>query len=713
MSATDPRSDKATDGTTLQDAHRLAAIATRFRDHHAQRLTRAAARLPPRQRLALQALPVLYHRNHPALPGYLGPDVPSGIAGYRPDRDAVAALRRLARGYRPEREPPSRHDLHSVFIMGSGGTTGQGRDSDLDIWVCCDALLHASLWPKVRLIDQWARELGLELHTFLVDPDLLRTRGRLPGSRTPGLVLDEFYRSGALVAGRYPMWWLISSSDPEEYAATAEHLLRRRFVRAADVVDFGPVPVLPPGELANAAIVDLQRALKTPHKSLLKLKLVEAYAEAPLRGTLSSAYKARMHAGVSEPLALDPYLLLYEHLEGYLTAAGRDGELPFIRRLLAAKTAENAELHLGGRNDPPSPLLAKLLAWGFSREELAELPRMDHWPMSRRLAEHRQILAALDTGLALARRLVTASRGSSTGAGSDAELDYQRQLLWLNETSLARLEFVLARLPREGAGYIPVLHPALQSRRQPPRVTFERTAAGWSAFDDEGPVATFTRLVEAAVWAEQSGAELVPARADGRLQRNLAQIRQGFSDHRRAVCVFVNAESARRRLPPSDRDSTHDEPATLLSRQNDPLDYSGFHQLLIDSFDIVSREAAGRWRLESVREEPNLLATLARLLATPPAEVAWHVMGGQERFLIAERLERLHRMASGTLNAPEAVFVLPFGADTVALVKTRHGVEVHRHASIPELKDYLRRMRPRRVGLDPASPRLRGLVDAS
>ncbi len=713
MSATDARSDHVTHGVALQDTHRLAAIVRRFRDHHAQRLARAAARLPPRQRLALQALPVLYHRNHPALPGYLGPDVPSGIAGYRPGRDAVAALRRLARGYRPSQQPPPRHDIHAMFIMGSGGTTGQGRNSDLDLWVCCDALLHSSLWPKVRLIDQWARELGLELHTFLVDPDLLRTRGRLPGSRTPGLVLDEFYRSGALVAGRYPMWWLVPSSDPGEYAATAERLLRRRFVRAADVVDFGPVPVLPPGELAHAAILELQRALKTPHKSLLKLKLVEAYAEAPERGTLSTAYKARVHAGVSEPLELDPYILLYDHLEGHLTDSGRHRELPFVRRLLAAKTAENAELRHGSRNEPPSPLLAKLLAWGFSREDLAQLPRMDQWPMSRRMVEHGEILGALDAGLALVRRLIEASRDSSSAAGPDAELDYDRQLLWLNETSLARLEFALARLPREDAGYIPVLHPALQSRRQPPRVTLHRTAHGWSAFDDEGAVATFSRLVEAAVWAELSGAHLVPARADDRLQRNLAQIRQGFSDRRRAVCVFVNAESSQRRVPQSGRDPGHGVPATLLSRHTDPLDYSGFHQLLIDSFDIVSRDAAGRWRLQSVREEPNLLTTLARLLAAPPAEVVWHVMGGQERFLIAERLERLQRLASGTLNAPEAVFVLPFGADTVALVKTRHGVEVHRHASIPELRDYLRRKRPRRVGLDPASPRLRGLVDAS
>lgn len=199
--------------------------------------------------------------------------------------------------------------------MGSGGSIGQSRGSYLDLWICCDGLMHAALWPKVRMIDQWAAELGLELHTFLVDPEVLRLRQRLPGSRIPSLVLDEFYRSGAFVAGRYPLWWLIPADDPDSYRAMAQRLLRRRFVAPDAVLDFGPVPAFPPDQLAQAAAMELDRALRTPHKSLLKLKLVEAYARAPRPGTVSATYKARMHAGETGLLRLDPYLLLYDHLE--------------------------------------------------------------------------------------------------------------------------------------------------------------------------------------------------------------------------------------------------------------------------------------------------------------------------------------------------------------------------------------------------------------
>src|SRR5690554_1135382 len=100
--------------------------------------------------------------------------------------------------------------------------------------------MHAALWPKVRLIDRWAADLGLELQTFLVDPDDLNSRRRLPGSRMPMLVLDEFYRTGALMAGRFPLWWLIPEDRPDRYAAAAARLLSGRFVDPATVVDFGP-----------------------------------------------------------------------------------------------------------------------------------------------------------------------------------------------------------------------------------------------------------------------------------------------------------------------------------------------------------------------------------------------------------------------------------------------------------------------------------------
>jgi len=188
------------------DRKALTGIVQRFRRHHALRYQQSGRRMPAKQRAVLQALPLLYHWNHPALPGFVSHATPAGLACYEPTPEALLALQQFTRSFRAPRFESAGGDVQAVFMMGSGGSIGQTRSSDIDLWVCCGRLLHQRLWPKVRAIDAWARDIGLDLHTFLVDPDMLRTEGHLPGAHAPTLLLDEFYRSAVLLAGRYPLW---------------------------------------------------------------------------------------------------------------------------------------------------------------------------------------------------------------------------------------------------------------------------------------------------------------------------------------------------------------------------------------------------------------------------------------------------------------------------------------------------------------------------
>ena len=42
------------------------------------------ATLPQRQRPFVEVLPILFHTNHPALPGFVSRDAPYGVAAYSP-----------------------------------------------------------------------------------------------------------------------------------------------------------------------------------------------------------------------------------------------------------------------------------------------------------------------------------------------------------------------------------------------------------------------------------------------------------------------------------------------------------------------------------------------------------------------------------------------------------------------------------------------------
>lgn len=687
------------------DRSALAALVRRFRHLHGQRLARTGSRLMERQRRVLEALPMLYHRNHPALPGYVGPDAPCGIASFHPGRTHLAALQRVARSYQEPVLTSAHHDLQAMFIMGSSGTVGQSRGSDIDLWVCCDSMLHSALWPKVRMIDQWAGDVGLELHSFLVDPEVLRLRRRLPGTRTPRLLLDEFYRSAALVAGRYPLWWLIANDDPAGYAASAQRLLKRRFVAADAVIDFGPVPPFPPDELAQAAIAELDRALTTPHKSLLKLTLMEAYARAPHLGTVSAAYKRRVHAGESDPLRLDPYLLLYDHVERYLEHAGRGSELEFVRGLLIGKAAENTRAAVDNAAPDDRALLNRFLGWGFSRADITRFRSLDIWPMGARLAEHDDIMAALGNGLELVESLVTDAAGSSAANdATDPAAEDGRQLHWLNETRLRHLHGAIGRMSSIDSRDIPLLHPALIGRRRLVPLHVYRDADGWICADDSGPLMQRERLVELAVWSELNGAQLIPLRPDPTLTRNLAQILQGFRGPRRETYVFANAES-------DDAPRAADSNDGLLDLRREPLRYVGAQRLPLDSLDVVSRGPHGHWRVTPITATSHLDG-IGHVLAGPPDRVAWHVIGAQTRFATGRRLEELHALAERVLAAPGALFALSIGGATLTIRRSGREVEVRRHADLAELQEYVQGSGCALFGFDPVSQRLKATLRA-
>ena len=171
------------------------------------------------------------------------------------------------------------------FLMGSMGTIAQTHRSDLDIWICCAPHLEREqkklLQEKCEKISRWATTLQLEVHFFLMDCDMFREGSisdldeESSGSAQRYLLLDEFYRTGIYIAGRYPMWWFIPAGQEREYEKIASDLLSRRYIESKVVLDFGPLPEIPRNEFIGAAIWQLYKAIESPYKSILKLFLLE------------------------------------------------------------------------------------------------------------------------------------------------------------------------------------------------------------------------------------------------------------------------------------------------------------------------------------------------------------------------------------------------------------------------------------------------------
>jgi adenylate cyclase class 1 len=391
----------------------LGTLRARFLAVNAGRLERTRQAMSPRQQAVLKLLPLLFHVNHPILPGYVSGTTPAGLAGFEPDAQTLAEAQRLSRSfsYKPLRGKPPQPIL-GLFLMGSLGTVAQDDQSDLDVWVCHDPGLLPpqldELQRKCDLLQAWAATLGSEAHFFLVDP-VRFTQGDREAKLTSDdcgttqhyLLLDEFYRTAIWLGGRTPLWWLVPDYEEHRYHEYVRVLLDKRFVRSDEVLDLGSLGNIPPGEYLGAGLWQLYKAIESPYKSLFKLLLVEVYAsEHPHVRCLSLDFKQAVYANQLELDDLDPYIVAYRRIEAYLAGRGDLERLALLRRCLYLKINKPLSRPPASRNRSWKRRLLERLTrdWAWDERQFAQLDRRSQWKARQVDTERRALVNELTYG---------------------------------------------------------------------------------------------------------------------------------------------------------------------------------------------------------------------------------------------------------------------------------------------------------------------------
>jgi adenylate cyclase class 1 len=390
------------------DALQLRAVKRRFLALNKDRLRLVQESLELRQRAFVELVPLLLHINHPMLPGYLSTKTPCGICDYTPRKRCIQTAKQLARSFRYQRRAQRRYYISAVYLIGSTGTIAYSSASDFDIWVCHQPGLtaeeRAALSEKTDAIGSWAESLGLEVHFFLMDDASFRAgehqqlSNENAGSSQHHLLLDEFYRTGLLVAGRFPLWWLVPPDYEDRYEEYVEKLVANRFVKAIDVVDFGGLARLPSEEFFGATLWQLYKAVDSPYKSILKILLMEAYAEQyPNTQLLSLRFKKAVHEGDVQLARVDPYVMMCNSVEEYLLSRKEMDRVDLARRCFYFKVGEAM-----GRPDYPYEDSWRRVAmrnlieeWGWGHNKLATLDQRRQWKIKRVLDERNTLVAEL------------------------------------------------------------------------------------------------------------------------------------------------------------------------------------------------------------------------------------------------------------------------------------------------------------------------------
>jgi len=437
------------------DREQLKRVETRFLELNQQRYQRTSAALSERQQQFLALLPLLFHVNHPMLPGYISHQTACGICNYTPEKSILQVARVFARSFKLNHDVLARQPaIDAIFVMGSIGTIAHSETSDLDVWVCHSPELseqkRIDLNEKCERISQWAeKNIRLEIHFFLMESRQFRSdeasvlSSEDSGSAQRFLLLDEFYRTALWLAGKLPLWWFVPASQEHNYASYSETLLRKYFLRGKDVIDFGGIPTIPAREFPGAGIWQVYKGIESPYKSILKLVLLEAYANETQSEPLALTLKRAVYESAPDPNQLDPYVMIYQRLEEYLNRRKQTQRLELIRRCFYFKVNKPlTRVSRGAQKSWQRLLLEQLTSsWGWKAHHLHLLDSRPLWKAPVVINERSLLVNELSNSYRLLREIHQKS-SSETAISAEDLIILGRKLHAAFERKAGKIEWI-------------------------------------------------------------------------------------------------------------------------------------------------------------------------------------------------------------------------------------------------------------------------------
>jgi len=377
-----------------------------------------------------QTFPLLFHLNHPTLPGYINADVPVGIHQYQTTETDKQLLNRFLQVSLPQenRKPP---DLIGLYAMGSTSSIGQSSESDFDIWICYPNLLDEKrvklLQEKSWLISHWAESLGVELNFFLIPDNKFRVNNNANmtkdgcGSSQHMLLLDEFYRTALHIAGKKILWLQIPFEHEHHYNQYVQDLYQKGELDENEWLDLGGFHRIPAEEYFGATLWQLYKGIDNPYKAVLKSILMEAYSwEYPNTELIALSYKKNFQEQNIYNENLDPYCLMLEKVTSYLSNINDEKRIDIARACFYLKTEEKLSRLCNDDNRAwRRTLVNKFInRWKWGDNLVADLDNRKNWKVNE-VTKAKDVL--LETLMKSYQKLLSFARENNISESISAE----------------------------------------------------------------------------------------------------------------------------------------------------------------------------------------------------------------------------------------------------------------------------------------------------
>lgn len=355
------------------------------------RIQRAVAENSVGFQTVLSLLPALLHYNEPNLIGYVE-QAPAGFYQFQINNAQQDFLTSLAIEQTNASNFPA---FDGLYVMGSFGSVTQTALSDLDLWLCHTKSFSTeqqqALAEKLSLIQCWAKDFGVELQFYLMNPIHFRAQQyssdvttEHSGSAQHFFLLDEFYRSAIRLAGKRILWLHLNEQD-------YRYVTQQGVADLGDWIDFGDLSSLSISEYFGASLWQLYKGIKNPYKSAIKILLLESYAQTyPTTHLISLKFKQKLFSTNRVQYHFDPYLAMLEQVTEYLEQRKEYVRLDRLRYCFYLKAIE------GQQTTWRINYLQELAKnWGWSEKELHHLASRENWKIKQAMADQQMLVEQL------------------------------------------------------------------------------------------------------------------------------------------------------------------------------------------------------------------------------------------------------------------------------------------------------------------------------
>ncbi len=685
------------------------------------RLEQARSLMLDRQTRVLDVLPILLHLNHPQLPGFINHRVPTGIEHYSPQADSVSALRFVAKGLQIPRVSGQR-SIQALFLMGSLGTLAQAANSDLDVWLChIDDMSDeqiAMLKAKCELIEKWAASQKVELHFFLMNASEFRSGQQQvnadsehSGSTQHLLLLDEFYRASLWIAGRQPSWWLIPTKYEKHSQSYLEQLSDRQLIHDVHWINFGSIATIPAAEFVGAGLWQLNKGLKNPYKSLLKLLLTQHYAsQYPKIRPLCWDLKDTVHSGNIQPLDCDGYLLMLKRVSEHVAAEHDDKRLELLRRAFYFKAhLPLTKASQGQKRQWRYQELEQIVdRWHWTQAHLSHLDHRDDWQVHEVQSERN----------ALVNEMLTSYRYLA------AFSDKYAKKIRINRQDLTLLGNQLYAIYDAKPGKVLTINPNITSDLVQDKISlvlseqkrWQLISGTYNKEIEHKVIKQSPSLIELLCYAHFNGLlsnhtnyaiypehnPLTKYELNELLQvvRSLARPQHIASENFLRPSnpiqwqLFINAG-----IDPMHQFTRRG--MQKLSNRDDALGYSALKENLVQSIDLLTINSWGEWRIQRFQGQNALIDSLYYLLQHIPLarKSGWpdyqcHCFCASRAGAISMRVEQIFAdLTDHALHQPKVDYILEAGKNYYIWQQDKNGIKLQQADSVAKFLTILTRPR--------------------